>query len=81
MGILDGKKGLIIGIANNRSIAWACAKAMDAAGATLGGTWHSDRSRPHVEPLLDALDVEIRRPLDVLDDGQMQALFEEVARR
>ena len=81
MGILDGKKGLIIGIANNRSIAWACAKAFDIAGATLGGTWHSDRSRPHVEPLLDALDVEIRRPLDVLDDGQMQALFEEVARR
>ena len=38
MGILDGKKGLIIGIANHHSIAWSCAKSMDAAGATLGGT-------------------------------------------
>ena len=55
MGILDGKKGLIIGIANNRSIAWACAKAMDAAGATLGATWHTEKSRPHVEPLLDGI--------------------------
>lgn len=81
MGILDGKKGLIIGIANHHSIAWSCAKSMDAAGATLGGTWHSDKSRPHVEPLLDALGAEIRRPLDVQDDGQMQALFEEVAER
>ena len=81
MGILDGKKGLIIGIANHHSIAWSCAKSMDAAGATLGGTWHSDKSRPPVEPLLDALGAEIRRPLDVQDDGQMQALFEEVAER
>ena len=81
MGILDGKKGLIIGIANNRSIAWACAKAMDAAGATLGATWHTEKSRPHVEPLLDALGADIRRPLNVFEDGQMQALFDAVAER
>lgn len=81
MGILDGKKGLIIGIANNRSIAWACAKAMDAAGATLGATWHTEKSRPHVEPLLDALGADIRRPLDVFEDAQMQALFDAVAER
>lgn len=81
MGILKDKKGLVIGIANQRSIAWACARALYKAGATLGGTWLSDKSRPHVEPLLDALGADIRRPLDVLDDSQMQGLFEEVQRR
>lgn len=81
MGILKDKKGLVIGIANQRSIAWACARAFYKAGATLGGTWLSDKSRPHVEPLLDALGADIRRPLDVLDDSQMQGLFEEVQRR
>ena len=81
MGILKDTKGLVIGIANQRSIAWACARAFYKAGATLGGTWLSDKSRPHVEPLLDALGADIRRPLDVLDDSQMQGLFEEVQRR
>ena len=81
MGILKDKKGLVIGIANQRSIAWACARAFYKAGATLGGTWLSDKSRPHVEPLLDALGADIRRPLDELDDSQMQGLFEEVQRR
>ena len=57
------------------------ARAYYKAGATLGGTWLSDKSRPHVEPLLDALGADIRRPLDVLDDSQMQGLFEEVQRR
>ena len=81
MGILKDKKGLVIGIANQRSIAWACARAFYKAGATLGGTWLSDKSRLHVEPLLDALGADIRRPLDELDDSQMQGLFEEVQRR
>ena len=78
---LQGKKGLVVGLGNDRSIAWACARAFYKAGATLGGTWLSDKSRPHVEPLLDALGADIRRPLDVLDDSQMQGLFEEVQRR
>ena len=68
-------------IASTATDAWACARAFYKAGATLGGTWLSDKSRPHVEPLLDALGADIRRPLDVLDDSQMQGLFEEVQRR
>lgn len=76
--MLKGKKGLVIGIGNDRSIAWACAEAMHQAGATLGGTWLNEKARPHVEPLLDKIDAQIRLPLDVTDDGQLQALFHAV---
>ncbi len=78
---LQGKKGLVVGLGNDRSIAWACARALHAAGATVGGTWHTEKSRPHVEPLLQAIDAPIRQPLDVADDAQLQALFDVVAER
>ena len=79
--MLKGKKGLVIGIGNDQSIAWACARAMHEAGATLGGTWLNDKARPHVEPLLRSVNAEIQLPLDVRDDAQLQALFEAVAQR
>lgn len=79
--MLKGKKGLVIGIGNDQSIAWACAEAIHAAGAALGGTWLNDKARPHVEPLLQSVDAEIMLPLDARDDAQLQALFDEVAQR
>lgn len=79
--MLKGKKGLVIGIGNDQSIAWACARAMHEAGATLGGTWLNDKARPHVEPLLQSVNAEIQLSLDVRDDAQLQALFEAVAKR
>lgn len=79
--MLKGKKGLVIGIGNDQSIAWACARAMHEAGATLGGTWLNDKARPHVEPLLQSVNAEIQLPLDVRDDAQLQVLFEAVAQR
>lgn len=79
--MLKGKKGLVIGISNDDSIAWACAEALHQAGATLGGTWLNDKARPYVEPLLQALNAEIQRPLNVSDDSQLEALFEEVSQR
>lgn len=79
--MLKGKKGLVIGIGNEQSIAWACACAMHEAGATLGGTWLNDKARPHVEPLLQSVNAEIQLPLDVRDDAQLQVLFEAVAQR
>ncbi|MFT0850279.1 enoyl-ACP reductase FabI [Achromobacter sp. F4_2707] len=79
--MLKGKKGLVIGIGNDQSIAWACADALHKAGATLGGTWLNDKARPHVEPLLQAVGAEIQRPLDVRDDEQLKALFDEVSQR
>lgn len=79
--MLKGKKGLVIGIGNDQSIAWACAQALHQAGATLGGTWLNDKARPHVEPLLQAVEAEIQRPLDVRNDTELQALFDEVEQR
>ncbi len=78
---LEGKKGLVIGIANEDSIAWACARACVDAGAAIAGTWQTEKTRPHVEPLLERIGADLRMPLDVTDDGQTQALFEAVAER
>src|SRR5256885_4214562 len=81
MTLLAGKKGLIGGMANRDSIAWACARAMHAAGAEIGATWQNDKARVHVEPLLDEIGAELRMPLDVGDDEQMRALFDAAAVR
>uniref|UniRef100_UPI0013D1CF8C SDR family oxidoreductase n=1 Tax=Escherichia coli TaxID=562 RepID=UPI0013D1CF8C len=48
-GELQGCRGLIVGIANDQSIAWGCAQACHAAGAELALTWLNDKARPHVE--------------------------------
>ena len=75
---LHGKKGLVVGIANEQSIAWGCARALHAAGAELAATWQNDKARPHVQPLLDQLQVAIQAPLDVSRDGELEALFAQI---
>ena len=67
---LKVKKGLIVGIANNQSIAWGCAKAFRALGADLAVTYLNDRAKKHVEPLARALDAPIFMPLDVTRAGR-----------
>src|SRR5256885_5394529 len=81
MTLLAGKKGVMFGCANRDSIAWACARAMHAAGAEFGAPWQNDKARVHVEPLLDGIGAELRMPLDVGDDEQMRALFDAAAVR
>lgn len=81
MSQLAGKKGLIVGIANEESIAWACARACAEAGAAVAGTWLNERARAHVEPLLKRLDAEIAMPLDVTDEAKAQALFDAIDER
>ncbi|CAN7601872.1 enoyl-ACP reductase FabI [Pseudorhodoferax sp. LjRoot39] len=78
---LQGKKGLVIGIANDKSIAWGCARAFRAAGAELAVTWFNDKARPWVEPLADQVQAALRMPLDVEQPGQMEAVFEAIARQ
>lgn len=78
---LAGLKGLIVGIANESSIAWGCAKALHAAGASLAVTWLNEKARPHVEPLADQLQAEIRMALDVEQPGQLEAVFETIGER
>jgi enoyl-[acyl-carrier protein] reductase I len=76
--LLEGKKGLIVGIANEHSIAWGCAKAFRAFGAELALTYLNEKARKHVEPLARELEAEILMPLDVNVPGQMEAVFERI---
>lgn len=78
---LHGKKGLVIGIANDQSIAWGCARALRDAGAELAVTWLNDKARPHVEPLAQQVQAAIALPLDVSLPEQGEALFEQIAQQ
>ena len=75
---LKGKKGLIVGIANDQSIAWGCAKAFRALGADLAVTYLNEKAKKHVQPLADALDCPIFMPLDVMVEGETEAVFERI---
>jgi len=77
--LLDGKRGLIVGIANDRSIAWGCARAFRALGAELAITYLNDKARPYVEPLAQEVEAPIFLPMDVMQDGQIEAVFERIA--
>jgi enoyl-[acyl-carrier protein] reductase I len=79
--VLSGRKALIVGVANDQSIAYGCAKAFRAAGADLAITWLNDKARPHVEPLARELEAEITTGLDVARPGQLEALFGDIASR
>jgi enoyl-[acyl-carrier protein] reductase I len=78
--LLDGKKGLIVGIANDKSIAWGCAKAFRAFGAEVAITYLNDKARKYVEPLARVLEAPIFMPLDAREPGQMEAVFERIAK-
>jgi enoyl-[acyl-carrier protein] reductase I len=77
--ILSGQKALIVGVANDRSIAWGCAQAMHQSGAEIAMTYLNDRARPYVEPLAAAVEAPLFLPLEVRDTAQVDALFEAVA--
>lgn len=79
--ILAGRRALIVGVANEHSIAYGCARAFRAAGAELAITWLNDRARPFVEPLANDLGAAIAAPLDVSVAGELEALFEQIRDR
>src|SRR5215471_18544052 len=76
--LLEGKKGLIVGVANEHSIAWGCAKAFRAFGAELALTYLNDKAKKHVEPLARELEAGIFMPLDVSVPGQTEAVFDRI---
>jgi enoyl-[acyl-carrier protein] reductase I len=76
--LLEGKQGLIVGIANDQSIAWGCAKAFRALGAELAITYLNEKAKKFVEPLARELAAPIFMPLDVRTDGQMETVFERI---
>jgi enoyl-[acyl-carrier protein] reductase I len=75
---LKGRKGLIVGIANDQSIAWGCAKAFRALGADLAVTYLNDKAKKHVEPLARELEAPLFMPLDVQVPDQMEKVFEQI---
>jgi enoyl-[acyl-carrier protein] reductase I len=75
MGILSGKRALIVGVATERSIAWGIAKAMHAQGAELAFTYGHERLQERVEPLAASVGSKIVLPLDVSFDEQIDAVF------
>ena len=75
---LAGKRGLIVGIANDQSIAWGCAQAVRCLGAELAITWLNDKARVYVEPLADQVQASLKLALDLNQAGALEALFEQV---
>lgn len=73
--VLADRKGLVVGIANDASIAYGCARTFRDLGAELAVTWLNDKARPHVEPLARSLDAAIAMALDVERPGEMEAVF------
>ncbi len=78
---LHGLKGLVVGIANQHSIAWGCAEAFRAAGAELAITYLNAKAEPHVRPLAESVNAGLTEVLDVEDDAQMGALFEKIGQK
>jgi enoyl-[acyl-carrier protein] reductase I len=79
--VLAGRKALVVGIANESSIAWGCAAAFRELGAEIAVTYLNEKARPHVEPLAKQLGAPIVLPLDVAVPGQLEAVFDEIGRR
>jgi enoyl-[acyl-carrier protein] reductase I len=79
--ILKGKKALVVGIANEHSIAYGCASAFRSLGAELAITYLNDKAKPHVEPLARRLEAPIFLPLNVEQPGELEALFDALKSR
>ena len=79
-GLLSGKRGLIMGVANNRSIAWGLAKSARAHGAELAFTYQGDALKKRVEPLAAELGGHIVGHCDVTDPASLDAVFDETKR-
>jgi enoyl-[acyl-carrier protein] reductase I len=76
--VLAGKKALVVGVANEDSIAYGCAKAFRSVGADLAISWLNGKARRWVEPLAQELEASITGELDVAVPGQLEALFDQI---
>ena len=79
--LMAGKRGLIMGVANNRSIAWGIAKACAAQGAEIALTYQGDAIKKRVEPLAAELGSGLVLPCDVTDTASMDAVFETLSKK
>ena len=76
--VLAGRKALVIGVANDQSIAYGCARAFRELGADLGITYLNDKAKRFVEPLANDVEASLFMPLDVAAPGALEAVFDEV---
>jgi enoyl-[acyl-carrier-protein] reductase (NADH) len=79
--VLEGRKALVVGVANDQSIAWGCARAFRELGADLAITYLNEKARPHVEPLARSVGASMIAPLDVAVEGSLERVFDEIAAR
>jgi enoyl-[acyl-carrier protein] reductase I len=77
---LKGLKALVVGVANEHSIAWGCASAFRQLGAEIALTYLNEKAKPHVEPLARQLEAPLLLPLDVAQPGQLEAVFDRIGR-
>jgi len=75
MGLMDGKRGIIFGVANDMSIAWGIAQQLRAAGATLAFTYLNEALEKRVRPLAESVDSTLILPCDVASDAQIEQTF------
>jgi len=80
-GFMAGKRGLVMGVANNRSIAWGIARACAAAGAELAFTYQGEALKKRVLPLAEELGVDLLAECDVTDEASLDAAFRNIAER
>ena len=81
MSLLARKKGLVVGIANEHSIAWGCAKVFHDHGAELAVTYLNDKAKTYVQPLAEKLNAPICMKLDVTQAAEQEALFAAIAEK
>ena len=77
--VLKDMKALVVGVANEHSIAYGCARAFRELGAEVAITYLNDKARPYVEPLAAALAAPLFLPLDVAKDGELERVFDAIA--
>jgi enoyl-[acyl-carrier protein] reductase I len=78
MALLEGKTGLVFGVANKRSIAWGIAQALSRAGMRLAFTYQGDRLKENVEELANTVSGSVILPCDVTNDSEIEAVYREV---
>jgi enoyl-[acyl-carrier protein] reductase I len=79
--MLENKVGLVFGVANKRSIAWACAQACMAHGAEIAFTYQGDRLKEYIDRLTEGMEGTLLIPCDVTDQAQVDAAFEAVDKK
>ena len=80
-GLMAGKKGLIMGVANNRSIAWNIAKAVSSEGAELAFTYQGEALLKRITPLAESIGSDFIMPCDVTDSGTVEKVFNEIEKK